>query len=130
MYLTDYVPIRIAVLKISNGFDRGSLEGIPSRWQSSVKVLSDVCSCLANVQGCASLMALVGSALVLIWNAAFSLAVSAASTLGIDPLLDFLFLPVKLNIELLRFLAIVRRAALAAFERLRVAKGTERSGYS
>lgn len=51
-------------------------------------------------------MALVGSALVLIWNAAFSLAVSAASTLGIDPLLIFLFLPVKLSIELRRFLAI------------------------
>lgn len=63
-------------------------------------------------------MALVGSALVFIWNAAFSLAVSAASTLGIDPLLVFLFLPVKLNIELLRFLAIVRMAAQAASERL------------
>ena len=63
---------------------------------------------LTNAQGCASLMALVGSALVLIWNAAFSLAVSEASTLGIDPLLVFLFFPVKLSIELLRFLAIVR----------------------
>ena len=52
-------------------------------------------------------MALVGSALVLIWNAAFSLAVSAASTFGIDPLLVFLFFPVKLSIELLRFLAMV-----------------------
>lgn len=111
MFLTDDVPICIAVLKISNGFDRAGLKGIPSRWQHSVKVLSDSDSCLVNVQGCASWMAFVGSALVLMWNAAFSLAVSAASTLGIDPLLVFLFLPVKLNIELLRFLAM--RAARA-----------------
>ena len=82
---------------------------------------------LKNVQGCASLMALVGSALVLIWNAAFSLAVSAASTFGIDPLLVFLFFPVKLSIELLRFLAIVGRAAPEARERLRVAKVKEES---
>ena len=63
-------------------------------------------------------MALVGSALVLIWKAAFSLAVSAASTLGIDPLLVFLFFPVKLNIELMRVLAMVGREARAAYERL------------
>ena len=103
---------------MSNGFDRVGLEGIPKHWQSSIEVLSYFDSCLANVPGCASLIALVGSAFVLIWNAAFSLAVSAASTLGIDPLLVFLFLPVKLNIELLRFLAIVRRAAGAAYKQL------------
>ena len=67
-------------------------------------------------------MALVGSALVLIWNAAFSLAVSEASTFGIDPVLVFLFFPVKLSIELLRFLAMVRMAAPVARERLWVAK--------
>ena len=72
-------------------------------------------------------MALVGSALVLIWNAAFSLAVSAALTLGIDPLLVFLFFPVKLSIELLRFLAIVGRAARAAYEQLWMARVTEKS---
>ena len=50
-------------------------------------------------------MALVGSALVLMWNAAFSFAVSVASTLGIDPLLLFL----KLRIELLRLRVMVRK---------------------
>lgn len=118
MHPTDDVPVCIAVLKISDGSDRGDLEGISGRWQNSVEVLSFLGSILADVQGCASWMALVGSALVLIWNAAFSLAVSAASTLGIDPLLVFLFFPVKLNIELLRFLAMVERAALGAYERL------------
>ena len=67
-------------------------------------------------------MALVGSALVVIWNAAFSLAVSAASTFGIDPLLVFLFFPVKLSIELLRFLAMVGRAPPVAGEQLCAAK--------
>lgn len=95
--------------------------------KNSVTPLSYFDSCLANVQGCASLMALVGSALVLMWKAAFSLAVSAASTLGIDPLLVFLFLPVKLNIEVLRFLAMVRKAAGANYERLGVAKVTKES---
>lgn len=110
MQLTDDIPFCIAVLKISNGFDRVGLKGIASRWQSSAKLLRCLRPRLTNVPGCASLMALVGSALVLIWKAAFSFAVSAASTLGIDPLLAFLFLPVKLNIELLRFLAIMRAA--------------------
>lgn len=119
VFLTNDVAICIAVLKISNRLDRGGLEGIPSCWQGSnfsrgLKLLSLL---LAHLPGCASLMALVGSALVLIWNAAFSLADSEASTLGIDPLLVLLFLPVKLSIELLRFLAIVGRAAQAAYER-------------
>lgn len=39
-----------------------------------------------------------------------------------DPLLVFLVLPVKLNIELLRFLAMVRKTALADYEVLGVAK--------
>ena len=116
MQLTDDVAVCIAVLKVSNGFDRGGLKGIASRWQSSVKLLSCFKSRLTNVPGCASWMALVGSALVLIWKAAFSFAVSAASTLGSDPLLAFLFLPVKLNIELLRFLTIMRRAVEGMYE--------------
>lgn len=40
MYLTDDISICIAVLKISNGSDRGGLEGISSRWQDSVKIWS------------------------------------------------------------------------------------------
>ena len=115
------------MFKVSNGFNRGGLESIPRRWQFSVNFLNTLDFHLANVPGCASLMALVGSALVLIWNAAFSLAVSAASTLGIEPLLVFLLLPVKLSIELLRFLAMAGRAAGAASERLRVAKSRKRS---
>ena len=114
--LTDDIPLCIAVLKISNGFDRGGLEGTPCGWRTSVKVFIFVKCYSAHVQGCASLIALVGSALVLIWNAAFSLAVSAASTLGIDPLLIFLFLPVKLSIELLRFLAMVGKRGQKAYE--------------
>ena len=121
---TDDVSICIAVLKISNGFDRGSLEGVPSRWSILAKVLDFFASDLAHVPGCASCIALVGSALVLIWNAAFSLAVSAASTLGIDPLLVFLVFPVKLSIELLRFLAIVGRARAGALW-ISVSRGSE-----
>ena len=122
VFLTNDIPICIAVLKVSDGFDRGGLEGISRRWQSSAKLLSVFESRLAHVQGCASLIALVGSALVLIWNAAFSLAVSTASTLGIEPVLVFLFLAVKLSIELLRFLAIIERAVRAASQRLQVAR--------
>ena len=54
IYLTDDVPIRIAVLKVPNGFDRGDLQGTSSCCRRFSKVLSFFESAGANVQGCAS----------------------------------------------------------------------------
>ncbi len=103
---TDDVSIRIPVLEPSNGFQCGIIKNRLRSCQSISLQLSTLDE--QNVHGCASLIALEGSAFVLILYRAFSCAVSAASIFGSEPLLLLRLLPVKLNMDLVRGRAISR----------------------